>query len=104
MSETDYRYKGIQTLTDKNVSKHLEQVARKTIRVATKLKDPKTFHQKYKTINGKSLRYKPHTACVQDFGKQPRHLRNSGVAFVTNPFIYEPCRPSRLSEYVACKR
>ena len=41
------RYKGIQTLTDKNVSKRLEQVARKTIRVATKVKDPKTFQQRY---------------------------------------------------------
>ena len=39
-------YEGIQTLTDKNVSKRLEQVARKTIRVATKVKDPKTFQQK----------------------------------------------------------
>ena len=29
------RYKGIQTSTDKNISKRLEQVARKTIRVAT---------------------------------------------------------------------
>ena len=35
------RFKGIQTFTDKNVSKRLEQVARKTIRVATKVKDPK---------------------------------------------------------------
>ena len=37
------RYEGIQTPTDKNVSRSLGQVARKTIRVATKVKDLKTF-------------------------------------------------------------
>ena len=95
------RYKGIQTLTDKNVSKRLEQVARKIIRVATKVQDPKTFQQKYKTIEGKILPNTPHTACAQDFGKQPRLLRNSGFAFVPNPLIYGPFRPSRLSDYEA---
>ena len=56
------RYKGIQTPTDKNVSKRLEQMARKTIRVANKVKDPKTFQEKYKTIDGIILTYTPHTA------------------------------------------
>ena len=97
------RYKGIQTLTDKNVSKRLEQVVRKTVRVATKVKDPKTFQQKYKTIYGKIFLYTPHTAWVQEFGKQPRLLRNNGFAFVPNPLIYGPCRHSRLSDYVAYK-
>ena len=63
------RYKRIQTLTDKNVSKRLEQVERKTIRVATKVKDSKKFQQKYETIDGNILTYTPHTAWVQDFGK-----------------------------------
>ena len=66
------RYTGIQTSTDKNISKRLEQVARKSIRVATKVKDSKTFQQKYKTIDGTILTYTPHTAWVQTFGKQPR--------------------------------
>ena len=39
-------YIGIQTSIDKNINKRLEQVARKTIRVATKLKDPKTLQKK----------------------------------------------------------
>ena len=78
-------------------------MARKTIRLATKVKNPKTFEQKYKTIDGKILTYTPHTAWVQSFGKQPRLLRNSGAAFVPNPVIYGPCRPSRLSYYVAYK-
>ena len=48
----------------------------KTIRIATKVKDPRTFVQKYKTIDGKILTYTSHTAWVQTFGKQPRLLRN----------------------------
>ena len=79
------RYKGIQQQTDPVIKRKVEQVARKTIRLATKVKDPKTFEQKYKTIDGKILTYTPHTACVQTKGKQPRLLRNSGFAFVPNP-------------------
>ena len=97
------RYKGIQGMVDKNTKKRIDQVARKTVRIATKLKDPRTFEQKYKTIHGKNLTYNPHTAWVQTFGKQPRLLRHSGAAFVPNPLIYEPCRPSRLSDYVSYK-
>ena len=95
------RYKGLQTTADKNTKKRIDQVARKTLRRASKVKDPRTFEQKYKTIDGKILTYTPHTAWVQTFGKQPRLLRNSGVAFVPNPLIYRPCRPSRLKDYVA---
>ena len=78
-------------------------MARKTFRLATKVKSPKTFEQKYKTINGKILTYTPHTSWVQSFVKQPRLLRNSGTAFVPNPVKYGPCRPARLSDYVAYK-
>ena len=78
-------------------------MARKTIRIAAKVKNPKTFEQKYKTIDGKILTYTPDIVWVQSFGKQPRLLRNSGTAFVPNPVIYGPCRPSRLSDYVAYK-
>ena len=95
------KYKGVQRTIDKNIEKRIEQVARKIIRLATKVKNPKTFEQKYKTIDGKILTYTPHTTWVQTFGKQPRLLRNSGTAFVLNPVIYRPCRPSRLSDYVA---
>ena len=63
------RYKGLQTTLDKNTKKRIDQVARKTIRIATKVKDPRTFEQKYKTINGKIPTYTPHTALVQTFGK-----------------------------------
>ena len=48
-------------------TKTLEQVARKTIRVATKVKDTKTFQQKNKTIDGKILTYTPQSASVQAF-------------------------------------
>ena len=67
------------------------------------MKDPKTFDQKYKTIDGRILTYTPHTAWVQTKGKQSRLLRNSGFAFVPNPLIYGPCCPSTLSDYVAYK-
>ena len=41
------RYKNIQTSIDENTKKkRLKKVARKTIRIATKVKDPKTFEQK----------------------------------------------------------
>ena len=56
-----------------------------------------------KTIDEKKLTYTAHTAWVQSFGKQPRFLRNSEVEFDPNPLIYGPCRPSRLSDYVAYK-
>ena len=36
-------------------------------------------------------------------GETPWLLRNSGFAFVPNPLIYGPCRPSTLSHYVAYK-
>ena len=75
------RYESVQTTLDKNTGKRIEQVARKTIRIATKVKDPKTFEQKYKTIDRKILTYTPHTAWVQTFGKQQRLFRNSGAAF-----------------------
>ena len=90
-------------MVDKNTKKRIDQVARKTIRIATKVKDPRTFEQKYKNIDGEILTCTPHTAWFQKFGKQPRLLRNSGAAFVPNPLIYGPCRPSRLSDYVAYK-
>ena len=97
------RHKGIQRTIDAHTKKRIEQVARKTIRIATKVKNPKTFEQRYKTVDGKILTYTPHTAWVQTFGKQPRLLRNSGAAFVPSPLIYGPCRPSRFSDYVAYK-
>ena len=78
------RYQGIQITVDKNTEKRIEKVARKTIRTATKVKDPKACEQKYKTIDGKILTYNP---WVQTFGKQPRLLRNSSAAFVPNPLI-----------------
>ena len=55
-----FRYKGIQAPIDRNIKKRLDQVARKTIRVATKVKDPKTFEQKYKTVDRKT--YTPQKA------------------------------------------
>ena len=84
------RCKGIHHQTDPFLKKKVEQVARETVRLATKVKDPKTFEQKYKTIDGKILTYTRHTAWVQTKGKQPRVLRNSGFAFVPNPLIYGP--------------
>ena len=68
------RYKRLQAPIDRNIEKRLDQVARKTIRVATKVKDPKLFEQKYKTVDGEVLTYTPHTAWVQSFGKQCRLL------------------------------
>ena len=59
------RYKGIKQQTDHIIKKKVEPVTRKTIRLATKVKDPKTFEQKYKMIDGKILTYTPHTAWVQ---------------------------------------
>ena len=93
----------MQQTVDKNIEKRIEQVARKTILLATKVKNPKTFEQKFKSIYGKILTYTPHTAWVQTFGKQSRLLRNSGTAFVPIPVKYGPCRPSRLSDYVDYK-
>ena len=51
------RYKGLQTTVDKNTKKRIDQVARKTIRIATKVKDPRTFEQKYKNIDGEIERW-----------------------------------------------
>ena len=45
------RYNGVQTTVNKKKEKRIEQIARKTIRIATKAKDPKTFEQKNKTID-----------------------------------------------------
>ena len=45
----------------------------------------------------------PPTAWVPTKGKQPRLLRNSGLAFVPNPPKHGPCRPSRRKEYVVYK-
>ena len=69
------RNKRIQAPIDRNIKKRLDQVARKTIRVATKMKDRKIFDQKHKTIDRKILTYTPLTAWVQSFGKQPRVLK-----------------------------
>ena len=73
---------------DTNTKKPTQQVNRKTIRLTTKVKDPETFEQKHKTIDGKILSYIPHTAWVQTKGKQPRLLRNSGFALVPKPKIF----------------
>ena len=97
------RHKGIHQKIDMKIIKEIEQVARKTIRLATKMKDLKIFEQKYKTTHGRILTYTPHTAWVQMKGKQPRLLGNSGSAFVPNPLIYGPSRTSTLSDYVAYK-
>ena len=51
------KYKGLQTMVHKNTKKRIDQVARKKIIIATKVKDPRTFEQKYKTIDGKILTY-----------------------------------------------
>ena len=61
----DVRYNGIQTTVDKNTKKRIDQVARKTVRTATKVKDPRTVEQKHKTIDGKIVSHTPHTAWVQ---------------------------------------
>ena len=73
-NKLNVRYKGLQTTVDKNTKKRIDQVARKTIRIATKVKDPRTFEQKFTTKDGKLLTYTPHTAWVQTFGKQPIFL------------------------------
>ena len=70
------RYKAVQRTVDKNIEKRIGQVARKTIWLATKVKNP---------------------------NKKSRLLRNSGTAFAPNPVIYGPCRSSRLSDYVDYK-
>ena len=90
------RCKGVQTQVEPNIAKRLKQVARKTIKLATKVEDPKTFEKK--TIEGKILINTPHKVWVQTQRKQPRLLRNSGFSFVPNPLLYGPCRPSRLSD------
>ena len=48
------RYKGIQKTIDKITEKRIEQVARKTIRIATKVKDPKACEQKIQNHTRKS--------------------------------------------------
>ena len=102
-NKRNVRYKGVQRTLDKIIEKQKEQVARKTLRLATKVKNPKTFEQKYKTIDGKILTYTPNNAWVKTFAKQPRLLINRGTAFVPNPLINGPCRPSLLSDDVAYK-
>ena len=42
------RYKGVQKTVEKKPKKRMEQVARKTIRIASEVKDHTTFEQKYK--------------------------------------------------------
>ena len=78
-NKLNVRYKKVQRTIDKNTEKRIEQVARKTIRLATKVKGPKIFEQKYKTIEGKIFTYTLHNAWVQSFGKQPRLLRKKGT-------------------------
>ena len=68
-NKLNVRCKGIQKTINKNTEKRRDQVARKIIRLATKVKNPKTFEQKYKTVEGKILTLTPHTAWVQIFGK-----------------------------------
>ena len=52
-NKLNIRYKGIQRTKYKNKKKRIDQLARKTIILGTKVKDPKTFEQKYKTIEWK---------------------------------------------------
>ena len=59
------RYKGIQTFTDKNISKRLDQVARKKIRMATKVKDPKIFQQ---NMNNRRENFNIHTTYSMSTG------------------------------------
>ena len=66
------RSKGIQQKINPNIRKKIEQVARKTVRLATKVKEPNIFEQKHKKIDGKILTYTPRTAWVQTKGRQPR--------------------------------
>ena len=44
--DLNLRNKGTQKQMDTNIKKHIQLVARKTVRLATKVKDPKTFEQK----------------------------------------------------------
>ena len=69
------RYEGVHQQTDTNIKKKIEQVARKTIEIATEVKDPKIFEQKqkYKAIDGRILTCIPYNAWVQTKGKQPRY-------------------------------
>ena len=69
-----------------------------------KVKEPNTFEQKYKTVDGKIITDTPHTAWVRTKGKQPRLLRNSVFAFVTNSSFCGSCRPSRFSDYKSAWR
>ena len=101
-SPKETKFKGTQPQIDLKTEK-INQVARKAIKLATKVKDPKTFEQKYKTVDEKLLTYTPNTAWVQKSSKQPRLLRHSGFAFMPNTLIYGPCRPVRLNDYVAYK-
>ena len=72
---------------------------RKTIRLATKVKYLNTFERKHTP----HATHTPNTEWIQTTGKQPRLLRNSGFAFLPDPLSYGPCRPFRLSDYVAYK-
>ena len=49
------RYKGVQRTIDALTKKRIEQVARKTIRIAKKVKNPKTFERSFKKIHGKNF-------------------------------------------------
>ena len=66
------RSEWIQQKINPNIRKKIEQVARKTVRLATKVKEPNTFEQKHKKIDGKILTWTPRTAWVQTKGRQPR--------------------------------
>ena len=50
--------------------KQTDEVARRKVRVAIKVKEQK-HRTKTKTTNGKILIFTPHTAWVQTLGKQP---------------------------------
>ena len=69
----------------KTGKKRMARWQEKKTRLATKVKDPKTFEQKCKSIDGKILTYTPHLAWVQTFGKQPKLFKNIGAAFVSSP-------------------
>ena len=44
-NKLNVRYKGIQRTIDKNIEKRIEQVAQKTIRLATEVKNPKILNK-----------------------------------------------------------
>ena len=98
------RFKGPQTTINLNLGKRIEQVAKKSGTIARKTKNPGVFGAQFKIIeNGSIINYFPHTAWIQEDGKQPRVIRHDGLAFVPDPSIYGNCRPAQLKDFVAYK-